>query len=157
MSSENEVLRGFGQRLRALRADESQYDFCERLGLKQPTLSAWERATREPKITDVVRIAAATGTNLNWLCLGEGRQPLDIPMTLSQPSRASLTAPRQLLADTTPFNAAVQAFIEEFKRLNEHGRTSLLSRFWIAFPELADTHQVARPRGGDHAFRSRHR
>jgi transcriptional regulator with XRE-family HTH domain len=48
------------------RANLSQRELAERLGLTQSTLSGWERGTRQPTVTSMEQLAAAVGYRLTW-------------------------------------------------------------------------------------------
>ena len=62
--------QSFGKKLRKLRRDRdySQREFAELLGIKQPTISAYETDTAEPTLSKLVAIARECNVSLDWLC-----------------------------------------------------------------------------------------
>jgi transcriptional regulator with XRE-family HTH domain len=55
----------FGEKLRALReaADMTQQDLADRVGVRWESVSRWERGTREPAWSDVLKLAEALGVD----------------------------------------------------------------------------------------------
>ena len=51
----------FGSMLREARGEESQVNLATRLGVSQPSVSAWEAGDRCPSPRDVPRIASVLG------------------------------------------------------------------------------------------------
>ena len=122
-----------GDRLKSSRAGESQQSFAARFGIKQAAYSTYELGKNEIPLWALVAIAEGTSTNFQWLIFGDGRQPREPLVPLTRPGAVSESRPP--VADRR-LAAAITALAEEYQAMNEHGRTSLLRRFWKAFPEL---------------------
>ena len=61
----------FGERLRSLRIVKknlSQKEFAQKLGIPQPTLSAYESGKIKPTVDALINIAEKCGVSLDWLC-----------------------------------------------------------------------------------------
>lgn len=58
-----------GDRMRKARvmAGLEQADMAEQLGVSRPTISGWERDRTEPRATQLLAWAEATGHNIEWL------------------------------------------------------------------------------------------
>ena len=75
-----------GQRLRKLREvylKLTQTQLAEILGIKQNTLSSWERGSRDIPTWVYEFLASQYGVNINWLLTGEGEpfiQPKEEPV-----------------------------------------------------------------------------
>ena len=111
----------------------SQEEFGSLIGLPQTTYSKYERGIGKLSAWEAAQVALATDTNLHWLILGEGRQPREPLRPLTKPGAVSDTRPP--VADRR-VAAAITALADEYQAMNEHGRESVLRRFWKAFPEL---------------------
>ena len=77
----------FPARLRALRlgAGLSQRELGERLGKVQVTISGWEGGSREPSLTDLIRLAAIFGcTGDAMLGIGPRHDPGKCPLWVEE-------------------------------------------------------------------------
>lgn len=57
----------FSERLRSLRANQSQTSFAKILGIPQTTYSNFERGVREPGLEFLGEISTRLGVSLDWL------------------------------------------------------------------------------------------
>lgn len=65
----------FGERLKFLRGGVSQSDLARLLGIRQTTLSNYERCRNEPNYATVRRICSHFGVDPEWFMFGTGRNP----------------------------------------------------------------------------------
>ena len=56
-----------GARLKKVRGDDSQMEFCRKIGAKQGTYSAWERDEKEPSYKAIAVICQTFGISADWL------------------------------------------------------------------------------------------
>lgn len=61
-----------GDRLKALRKDESQEAFAARFGVHRNTLARWESGERTPDLDFVLRVVSELGIAPDWVLRGEG-------------------------------------------------------------------------------------
>lgn len=59
--------KNFASRLRELRGDYSQDEFCGKIGAKQTTYSAWERGVSEPSHDVLRQMANIFCVSTDWL------------------------------------------------------------------------------------------
>lgn len=59
--------KSLGERLKALRGNQSQISFCEKISQKQGTYSAWERDEKDPSASAIAVICRSTGVSADWL------------------------------------------------------------------------------------------
>lgn len=66
----------FAEKIRLLRTkmNMSQYDFSHLIGIKQPTLSTYERGTSSPSLDVLITIAEKCDVSLDWLCSLESKR-----------------------------------------------------------------------------------
>lgn len=57
----------FCERLRSLRANQTQSEFAKKLGIPQTTYSNFERGVREPGLEFLGEISTRLGVSLDWL------------------------------------------------------------------------------------------
>ncbi len=72
------VVKGVGARLRKLRVElleMTQKELAQALGVKQNTISQWEKEERDIPTAVYEALATKFGVNINWLLTGEG-EPL---------------------------------------------------------------------------------
>ena len=68
MQSQNEKkLKGLPKRLFELRGNMPQTAFSRQIGVIQQTYAQWELGDRQPKIQELVRLAAHFGVSVDWL------------------------------------------------------------------------------------------
>lgn len=79
----------FPSRLRQLRGNISQSDFAARTGIKQTTLSAYERGKSDPTASNILLICLATGASADWL----------LGLTKDDPSAIKPVSPGMSCAD----------------------------------------------------------
>ena len=60
-----------GERIRSLRADLTQVEFAECLGIKQAMVSRYEADKETPSRRTIVRIAQFYGVSIEWLLTGK--------------------------------------------------------------------------------------
>lgn len=71
-SSEFEMSEdGFGERLKTLYGPREKAAFARKAGIPNSTLNEYENG-REPKVSNVIAIARASGVSYRWLLTGEG-------------------------------------------------------------------------------------
>lgn len=56
-----------GERLKELRGNESQAQFCHKIQQKQGTYSAWERNEKDPASSAIALICSTNGVSADWL------------------------------------------------------------------------------------------
>jgi len=69
------VVKGVGARLRKLRTEFlnlTQKELAQILGVKQNTISQWEKEERDIPTAVYETLATKFGVNINWLLTGEG-------------------------------------------------------------------------------------
>lgn len=74
----------FGERLKFLRANQSQSELAAALNIKQTTLSNYERCRNEPTFETLKKICSHFGVNTEWFMYGTGPMrsgdaPQDVP------------------------------------------------------------------------------
>lgn len=78
-----------GDRLKALRKDESQEAFAARFGVHRNTLARWESGERTPDLDFVLRVVSELGIAPDWVLRGEGPMhaaaKVQAPVQESQP------------------------------------------------------------------------
>lgn len=57
-----------GNHIKAIRGNESQLKFGERLGVDRTTVGSWEIGRHEPSIDILKEIAKIGGVSVDWLC-----------------------------------------------------------------------------------------
>lgn len=60
-----------GQRISFVRGKETQKDFAQRVGIKQNTISQYERGERIPTPDVLIRLHQACNITIEWLLVGE--------------------------------------------------------------------------------------
>jgi len=61
-------------------ADLSQAELAARIGTSQPTIARWESGKQLPSVRSLMRIAEATGFELNVSLRGPSRSTLSVPI-----------------------------------------------------------------------------
>lgn len=64
-------LSAIGERIRELRADGTQEDFAERMGVSQAQLSKYELGQSAPPLGFLTRLAELSGKSMDWILLGK--------------------------------------------------------------------------------------
>lgn len=64
------MTNSFSEKIRLLRhkMDLNQYEFSALIGIKQPTLSTYERGVSSPSLEVLISIAEKCNVSLDWLC-----------------------------------------------------------------------------------------
>lgn len=64
-------LLAIGSRIRELRADTTQEDFAEDMGVSQAQLSKYELGQSTPPLGFLTRLTAKHGKSLDWIVIGK--------------------------------------------------------------------------------------
>jgi transcriptional regulator with XRE-family HTH domain len=110
----------FGDRLAGAReaAGLTQADLARRLGVRAPTIAAWEDDTAEPRANRLQMVAGLLNVSLRWLLTGQG-DGLDGP-----PDDTSLSADlRGLLDELRQIRTEISAQHDRLGRVEKRLRT----------------------------------
>ena len=116
-----------GNRIKSARLarDKKQDWLAEEIGVRQSTISAWERGKKDPTTENMSRVAKALAVNFEWLATGRGEMEQQY-----QPARIVLP---EALPEYNSYTEEQREFLRLFDALPKGKRETLLTfmRDWI--------------------------
>ena len=116
-----------GNRIKSARLarDKKQDWLAEEIGVRQSTISAWERGKKDPTTENMSRVAKALAVNFEWLATGRGEMEQQY-----QPARIVLS---EAMPEYNSYTEEQREFLRLFDALPKGKRETLLTfmRDWI--------------------------
>lgn len=110
-----------GNRIKLARtaSRKSQEWLAEEVGVRQTSVSAWERGAKDPATENLSRVAQALNVNFEWLATGRGEMELQY-----QPARVVLA---ESMPEYNSYTEEQREFLRLFDALPKGKREVLLT------------------------------